>query len=69
MLFKIFSRKGAKTQSLRIKPIPKKFRFYLGVFAPLRENTLFFCIERLTPNPYPLPSTAGSVTVNVEPVI
>jgi len=38
---RIFSRKDAKTLSLGIKPIPKKFRSYLRVFAPLREPSLF----------------------------
>src|SRR5262245_45965520 len=36
-----FSRKGAKALSLGIKPIPKKFRSYLCVFAPLREESYF----------------------------
>ncbi len=38
---RIFSRKDAKALSLGIKPIPKKFRSYLRVFAPLREPSLF----------------------------
>jgi hypothetical protein len=38
---RIFSRQGAKAQSSGIKPPPKK-KFYLRVFASLRESSLFF---------------------------
>jgi len=38
---RIFSRKDAKALSLGIKPILKKIRSYLRVFAPLRETSLF----------------------------
>jgi hypothetical protein len=38
---RISSRKDAKALSLRLKSSQKKIRFYLRVFAPLREPSLF----------------------------
>jgi len=39
LILRIFSRQGAKAQSLGIKPI-QTIRSYLRVFAPLREPSL-----------------------------